>query len=308
MDVSIVGPKFPLDDFLERELVDAISLRSATAYLSRGGLSVIQQPVEEMLRHDGTVSFVHGIDPRVTHPDAIRLLCNWNIQYNNMTYRVHVGSHYNAPKFHPKVYISSRDDVNYTAVIGSANLTKYGLRENYEISSILKGRKDEPEIKQTNQVFDRLIDDIDFHEPGAEFLKLYEEIFARKSRVENELESADEFAALWRELHQLQPQSQVWTPKTQTDFVVKALQNLESRKGPIEGIALREIIQESNQLARQSGREFFWNTWDNSIRRVLNTNTLGKPNGKRLFQRIGGEDSRSGIYLLSDLGRAYRGT
>ena len=72
-----------------------------------------------------------------------------------------------------------------------------------------------------------------------------------------------------------------------------------------QGIHLREIATRSRQIAKLNVHVSNWRIPDSSIRRCMNMNTVGKGHNK-WYVRVGGEESRSGYYVLSETGRLYR--
>lgn len=71
--------------------------------------------------------WVFGLDDCITHPDGIELA----MSLPGATVKVAHGGG-NGGKFHPKLYWFSGKDVHSSLVLGSANLTRNGLRENVE--------------------------------------------------------------------------------------------------------------------------------------------------------------------------------
>ena len=307
MEVSVIkNPNNNLGQFLIKELDGACLFRVASAYMNYSGLNTLINPIERILAESGAVSVIHGADFHITDPDTIKTLSTLNTNQPTMTYRVRVDwTALQNPRFHPKLYLTSRDLARYVAVIGSSNVTHSGLFENVEINTILEGDSHEQGIGQCISAFDSLLQDRDLVEPNGEFYILYNRLFeyARSHPLRDEPPA--ELRDLYRNLLEYNPKPVQWKPKNQLDFVIFTLQNLEHDVGN-QGFDLGLIQSNSKLVAQESNVAFNWDAWNSSVRRCLNTNTKGKA-GLKVFERVGGENSRSGIYKLTQKGMNYNG-
>ena len=288
----------------------AQNLGIASAYMTQGGLDQISRSIESALERGGKAAIIHGADAVVTDPGVIGRLNSWSGQYPNLHYRIRLSGGLSArPLFHPKFYWSEQPDGMNTCVVGSSNLTVPGLSKNIEVNAVIRGPSESESIQECRHAFDGLLSDSSLISPGDGFLGVYREIH-RQERLRQERRRGDNvLAGLYADLDKAAEADRLkiissWRPKTQLDVVVIALQ----RAGPDAELHLREIFDRAWQVAEEFGLSFSRQNWQHSLRRCLNTNTLGKPDGRRLFERVGGEASASGIYRLSGAGFGFRGS
>ena len=313
MNVTVVqNSERPLGHFLQNELAAADEVRIASAFLNRGGLGYVLPEMHRILEGESAINIVHGADFRITEPDAIERLMHLNSRFARMRYRLHFGwdltqSH----RFHPKMFVWTEDYRSYTAVIGSSNLTLGGLINNTEVNTILRGTVDEAPIKQTIGIFDSIIGHPDLIEPSEEFLTKYRVLCEQARNVPFDTEPPSDLLDLYRELEELirQPFDD-WWPRTQLEFVVKALENLgtaaiDSNTLHDAGehfVHLREIYDEVVRLASEAGKTYDWGAIESSIRGRINENIGNPPEQGSHFIR---EGNMSGRYRLSSSGRAF---
>ena len=293
---------------LDEGIRDSGSLGIAVAYMTGEGLGRIEDSLGKALDRNGSVRIVHGADGTVTDPDVIGKLRSWTRRYPEMSYRVQFNRNMaDVPLFHPKLYWYERLNRMTTCIIGSSNLTGSGLSRNIEANAIISGPADNTEIRNCRAAFDGLFGNQDLIEPSDSFVEMYRRIHDRERWQRQRLRRDNELASLYAALGELldnereRSKPSGWAPTTQLDVVLLTLQ----RAGPDAEIALEEIYTKARMIAVEFGLKFDWSTWRNSVRGRINSNTTGKAGGGKLFERVGGEDSRSGRYRLSAAGREY---
>ena len=165
----------PLGDLLLAEMRGADEFRAVSAFLSSGGLGVVEGEMRRILENEGRVSVVHGADFRITDPAAISALTDMKTRFSaTMTYLVHLDWNLlRRQRFHPKMYLSTADYQRYCAVVGSSNLTLGGLRDNAEVNVVMRGNWDDALIRQCLDVFDSIVAGTELLEPDAEFAEKY---------------------------------------------------------------------------------------------------------------------------------------
>ena len=297
---------------LDEGFRDSSSLGIAVAYVTCEGLGGIQKSLEAALeRREGSVQIVHGADGAVTGPDVIEKLRCWSHHYPRLNYRVQLNRNMtDVPLFHPKLYWYERLNRMTTCIIGSSNLTGSGSTRNMEANAIISGPSDSTEILKCRAAFDGLFGSRDLVEPSEMFVEIYRQIHDRERWQRQWLRRDNELANLYGCLREHLDNEREgkdassWTPRTQLDVILLALQ----RAGPGAELELEEIYANACKVAFEFGLTFKMSTWTNSVRRCLNMNTTGKPDGRKLFERVGGEDSRSGRYRLAIAGIKYSRT
>ena len=306
MQVKVIqNSTTPVETLLNVELQNSVVFKAASAYLTKDGLGRLEQSIEKLLERDGCVSIAHAADCQITEPDAIQTLSRWNMDYGRMDYRVMLSLTKGPAKFHPKIYIASDDRENYTSVIGSSNLTLSGLKSNVEVNCVIRGSKTENAIRESNQVFESLITLPEMVVPDGEWIRRYTRLYDSVQKVPWTTVLPDELRELYRDLEGYSPQDASdldWQPKTQVEILIKTMLDLESR-GRVEPYDLPTLYAEMKRIAQASGFDYDWRTWENSVRRTLNTDVMGKSTGRALFERVGGIDSKSGLYKLTQKAR-----
>lgn len=157
-------------------------LRFAAAFVSASGLSLIQPYLERCLSAGGRAEFLVGLDFLTTEPDALRSL-------SAMTEAGHPVSCYcysdpfgfSASVYHPKLYVMSRPE-RVTAVVGSSNLTRGGLKENVEVNTVISAEPSDETVSEIYAVYNKLKFEQPRVQPDADFLGLYEALHARAAK------------------------------------------------------------------------------------------------------------------------------
>ena len=293
----------PLGDLLLAEMRGADEFRAVSAFLSSGGLRIVEGEMRRILENEGRVSVIHGADFRITDPAAIDTLADLKTRFSaTMTYLVHMDWNLlRRPRFHPKMYLATADYQRYCAVIGSSNLTLGGLRDNAEVNVTLRGNWDDAPIRQCLDIFDSIVRGTALLEPDKGFAEKYAILYREAANLPLEDLPPSGLEDLYAELEALQlPGGRaVHAPSTQLDYAVLAVANLTDGERGVY-VHLSAIYAEASRLARRAGEDYVWSTFSNSVRGRINANVDG--NGKDFFQR---SDTTPGVYRLTDKGRAY---
>lgn len=298
MTVTICSsPGQPFGHVLQKHLTDLQKLGIATAYVSVQGLEYLDRSIQQVLDRTGQVTIVHGVDGLATEPQAMKKLKSLREQSEVVKYRVHVQQRdAKIPILHSKLYWGRKSDGGYSCFLGSSNLTRSGLTRNSETNLMMTGQEGAAHIDQYLDAFKAVLRVPDLVEPDDEFICIYEELHRhRRSNVEGSNTIRDLFGKL---IDCGKSPSRI--PVTQLDVVIYAMQ----RAGP--KMKLQDIYREAEVIARRFGVQVSKN-WQNSLRRVLNTNTVGKRGDQAIFERVGGEDSASGVYRLTAKGQKHQG-
>lgn len=111
-------------------ICNADDIRIAVAFVSSDGLSQIMPSLQTALERRAYVEFLVGMDARATDPDAIKDLYALSRDANRFSLLCFVSQNISSI-YHPKMYLARRYN-NATAIIGSSNLTRRGLKTNIE--------------------------------------------------------------------------------------------------------------------------------------------------------------------------------
>lgn len=311
LDISAISnSQQPLHEILSRELKDTDEFRAASAFLNSGGLIYVMPEMRRILEGEGSVHIVHGADFRITDPQAVRSLVDLSVQYENMYYFVHFDwSLSTRHKFHPKLYISTSDYQRYCAIIGSSNLTRGGMVGNVEVNAVIRGSISDEPVTQCLDIFDSILDSDALMQPNSTFVEHYEYLHEKARELPPREKPPADLSEKYQELMDIY-QNQLKTkqdlqPSTQTEFLIRAIENL-SENSDSDYVELENIYAEATRLAKSAGKDYVWDTFNNSLRGRLNTDTVGR-RGRDLFDRRGGVAGRYGQYRLSEKGKAFLG-
>lgn len=121
-----VGGTSTLVDAICKELQACVEARFAVAFVMRSGLDLLEGPIRAALLRGVNLKFLTTDYLGVTEPEALERMLKWPGQCD-----VRVYSH-ERRSFHPKAYFFKRPNGSGRAFIGSANMSRMGLREGIE--------------------------------------------------------------------------------------------------------------------------------------------------------------------------------
>jgi HKD family nuclease len=169
-------------------MAQASDVRLASAFVSKGGLRMVEDSLAACVDSDADVEFLVGLDSQGTEPEAVWEifdLCEKNERFAMYCY----ASSQPATMYHPKVYLL-RADNDVTCSVGSSNLTAGGLARNVEVNIVLTGTMDDEAVSDLYATYGRLKFHPDRIEPDKELLSLYEQL-ARKERRRHRVGTKD---------------------------------------------------------------------------------------------------------------------
>jgi len=121
-----VGGSATFVDALRKELLACVEARIAVAFVMRSGLDLLEGPIRAALLRGARVKLLTTDYLGVTEPEALDRLLGWAGHFD-----VRVYSH-ERRSFHPKAYLFERADGSGRGFIGSANISRMGLRDGVE--------------------------------------------------------------------------------------------------------------------------------------------------------------------------------
>jgi HKD family nuclease len=137
-----------LRDTLKSQLRRASEVSIAVAFITQAGLDELVQALRQVAAN-GRVRLLTGLYQKVTEPQALRsLLRIQNETRGRLSVRLT-----REPQFHRKLYLL-KSHARSTAIIGSSNLTREGLRSGGELNLIARLPKNSPLVKQLSQAFE----------------------------------------------------------------------------------------------------------------------------------------------------------
>ena len=150
MKLDIIENSGPdnLRDTLKSQLRRASEVSIAVAFVTQAGLDEIVQPLRQVAAN-GKVRILTGLYQKVTEPQALRTFLHIQEETREQ-FSVRLSRE---PHFHRKLYLLS-NGTQSTAVIGSSNLTREGLRSGGELNLIARLPKGSVTAKRLAQAFE----------------------------------------------------------------------------------------------------------------------------------------------------------
>jgi len=114
-------------DLLSRSVNRFDSVYLVAAFAKASGVSILFDALRNYINSGGAVVAAIGVDQQGTSQQGLELLLQAGAQ-------VFIFHNPGAETFHPKYYLFRRDVQEGVAIVGSSNLTRGGLYENFEFS------------------------------------------------------------------------------------------------------------------------------------------------------------------------------
>jgi HKD family nuclease len=163
---------------LQQILKRSNDARIAVAFVSVGGLRLIEDSVNVALKSGAHIEFLVGLDFRVTEPDALHTLYKLAQKHTVVTMYCFATTT-PAAIYHPKLYLF-RESEQVTAIVGSSNLTEGGLKRNVEVNMMIQAAIRDEIASEAYEAYNRL----KFHPgrvvPDTEYLDLYSRLHERE--------------------------------------------------------------------------------------------------------------------------------
>jgi len=284
-------------------MASATRTMMAVAFVKFSGVRLIEESLVDLLDRGGDAEIIFGLDFSLTDPRALSRVMKIQASRPALTFFAFSDPYLpgREPSFHPKLYMFERADSDWTAIIGSSNLSQGGLIDNVEIGVAVDGPRTDPLIADVLAFYRRVRGRESLFVPTDEYLEAYQNVRstidkARRKGVKQRV--VKEAIAQLRKLEERLP----GTVPTQKELVIQAIKSL--RTDPDSWVHWTEIATFVETQARRVGAEYKWDTLYNSVRGRLNEHTVGK-GGEDLFVRKGGVRGRFGQYRLSNEGEIY---
>lgn len=286
-------------------MASATRTMMAVAFVKFSGVRLIEENLLGLLDRGGKAEIIFGLDFSLTEPRALSRVMEIQTAYPALTLFAFSDPYLpgREPAFHPKLYMFEQPSGDWTAIVGSSNLSQGGLIDNVEIGVAIDGPKTDPLIAEVLAFYRRVRGRESLFVPTDDYLEVYQKVRstidkARRKGVKQRVvkEAIDQL----RKLEERLP----GTVPTQKELIIQAIKIL--RASPDSWVHWTDIAEFVERRAREVGAEFQWDTLHNSVRGRLNEHTVGK-GGEDLFERKGGVSGRFGMYRLSSQGERFVG-
>jgi len=286
-------------------MASATTTMMAVAFVRLSGVKLIEESLVSLLDRGGQAEIIFGLDFLLTEARAVKHIIGIKASYPALTFFAFSNPYLpgREPTFHPKLYMFEQVDGDWTAIIGSSNLTRGGLISNVEVGVAIDGRKTAPLITDALAFYRSVRGRESLFVPDDDYLEAYEKV---RSAVEGSQRGTTKSPKVQEAIDRLR-QLEVSLPgtvSTQKELIVLAIKSL--RTSPDSWVHWTKIAQFVKARARDMEMEYKWDTLDNSVRGRLNEHTIGK-RGDNLFERKGGISGRFGMYRLAPKGESFVG-
>jgi HKD family nuclease len=284
-------------------IASAMKTMMAVAFVKFSGVRLIDESLVGLLARGGKAEIIFGLDFSLTEPRALSRIMEIKASHPALTLFAFSDPYLpgREPTFHPKLYMFEQADGDWTAIVGSSNLSKGGLIDNVEIGVAIGGPKTDPLIADVLAFYRTVRGRESLFVPTDDYLETYQKVRSRIERAQRKGVKRPAVKEAITQLRKLEERLPGTVP-TQKELIIQALKSL--RTSPDSWVHWTEIAKFVETRAREVGAEYKWDTLYNSVRGRLNEHTIGK-GGEELFLRKGGVRGRFGLYRLSDAGETY---
>ncbi|MGL2878086.1 phospholipase D-like domain-containing protein, partial [Helicobacter pylori] len=159
-------------------LRNSLDTHIAVAFLKYSGVEVIQDALINSLEKGAEFEIIVGLDFKTTDSKSIRFLLDLNKTYKKLRFYCYGDKENNKTDivFHPKIYMFDNGKEK-TSIIGSTNLTRGGLENNFEVNTIFTEKKP-LYYTQLNAIYNSIKYADSLFTPNEEYLQNYDEVFS----------------------------------------------------------------------------------------------------------------------------------
>lgn len=245
-----------------------------------------------------------GLDFKTTDSKSIRFLLDLNKTYKKLRFYCYGDKENNKTDivFHPKIYMFDNGKEK-TSIIGSTNLTKGGLENNFEVNTIFTEKKP-LYYTQLNAIYNSIKYADSLFTPNEEYLQNYNEVF--NAIIKNE-QKVSKDKSIQEKIKEIEKQEKLLpgTIPSIKAMIVEFIFACEE-KG-VKQVTLQDIYRALEERIKKEewGYKYKSDTFRNTIRGELNHHVL-KDNPSKdnlgLFER-----PEKAFYALTPKGCLYKG-
>ncbi|GAA8175532.1 hypothetical protein NP0157_05640 [Helicobacter pylori] len=169
---------YPTSKVINEGLRNSLDTHIAVAFLKYSGVEVIQDALIASLEKGAEFEIIVGLDFKTTDSKSLRFLLDLNKTYKKLRFYCYGDKENNKTDivFHPKIYMFDNGKEK-TSIIGSTNLTKGGLENNFEVNTIFTEKKP-LYYSQLNAIYNSIKYADSLFTPNEEYLQSYDEVFS----------------------------------------------------------------------------------------------------------------------------------
>nr|WP_232264978.1 phospholipase D-like domain-containing protein [Helicobacter pylori] len=285
-------------------LRNSLNTHIAVAFLKYSGVEVIQDALINSLEKGAEFEIIVGLDFKTTDSKSIRFLLDLNKTYKKLRFYCYGDKENNKTDivFHPKIYMFDNRKEK-TSIIGSTNLTKGGLENNFEVNTIFTEKKP-LYYTQLNAIYNSIKYADSLFTPNEEYLESYDEVFSAIIKNEQKVSKDKSIQEKIREIEKQEKLLPGTIPSIKA-MIVEFIFACEEKGA--KQVTLQDIYQALEERIKKEewGYKYKSDTFRNTIRGELNHHALKdnpSKNNLGLFER-----PEKAFYVLTPKGRLYKG-
>ncbi len=280
---------------IQAALSHATKVNIAVAFLKQSGFNLLK---DDLLKtsEKGSVELIVGLDFRTTEPKTLKEILGYSKDFNIRCYCFSDYRSNNNPVFHPKLYYIEGKGDTATAIIGSSNFTRGGMRDNYEINSIFRGNLTHDIFTKIFSLYNHIKIQESVFMPDLDYISAYKDVY---KQVKRDTDKALKDPSTRRAIGAIK-KIEKHLPRafpTQKQLIIESISRLPKDANGF--VHLKDIQKYVTEKALSLKIPFDYETLDNSIRGRLNEHSIGK-GGEDLFERYGSPKGGTGFYKLSE--------
>ncbi len=300
----LANTNYALAEVIKGELLESTTVNIAVAFLRKSGIDQISKALDYSLtKNNSKVEIIVGLDFKTTDYNALITLEKIKSKYSRFSYYCFGDKrdNFNDLIFHPKIYLfsnTSPNNIKYTSIIGSSNLTGGGLLSNFEVNAVFREAKPVyysqleaiyNEIKYTDSVFI----------PNKDYLEKYAIVKKDIDKSGKVIESS-----IKQEIRELKKEEEKLPGPGPTikKIIIDIIKG--KQKEGLKSVPLNIIYEEAEKIVKDKKLIFKMSTFKNSIRGELNKHEQKSkhPDSMFLFIRLS-----TAHYSLTEKGERYEG-
>ncbi len=256
---------YPIGKVINEGLRNSLDTHIAVAFLKYSGVEVIRNALINSLEKGAEFEIIVGLDFKTTDSKSIRFLLDLNKTYKKLKFYCYGDKENNKTDivFHPKIYMFDNGKEK-TSIIGSTNLTKGGLENNFEVNTIFTEKKP-LYYSQLNAIYNSIKYADSLFTPNEEYLESYDEVFS--AIIKNE-QKVSKDKSIQEKIKKIEKQEKLLpgTIPSIKAMIVEFIFDCEE-KG-VKQVALQDIYQALEERIKKEewGDRYKSDTFKNSIR------------------------------------------
>lgn len=299
---------YRIGDVICQRLQNAEQTQIAVAFLKYSGINVIDRSLRQCLDDGGSVELIAGLDFKTTDPKSIRYFLDLGKKYPKTRFYCFGDRGQNKTDiiFHPKIYLFSKGQEK-TSIVGSTNLTRGGLTDNFEVNTIFTEEKNPVYYAQLQAIYDSVKYADSIFSPDEEYLQRYSDVYGAFSKNDDKASQDPGLQKDIREIQEKEGQLPGTVPSLKS-LVIGAMRDAqqESKQDFVPLRMIYERVEKAIAGDENLKERFKMDTLHATIRGEINHHEASNTGSRslRLFAR---SKEKQGCYALTDSGKNYQG-